>query len=206
MGLPPSVHDPQKVRDLAEQILGDARYQRPSKSIPDRILGWFLDQIGSVVGSLVGSGAGAVVAWAAVLGVVSLTILLIVRYGRVGGFERSTEPTARLMVELARTPAEWLAEAEAMEAAGRWKEGLRCRHRALVGSLVHRGAIPERAGRTAREYVGDVVVARVEVAAEFAEATDLFEQAWYGDVPTGPDESARFQQLGDDILGTRVRT
>lgn len=205
MGLPPSVHDPQQVRDLANHILADPRYQRPSKSIPDRILGWFLEQIDKVLGSLVGSVAGAVVAWVVVLGVIGLMIYLIVRFGRVGRLPRSEESAARVMVELTRTPAEWRAEADAMEGAGRWKDGLRCRHRALIGDLVRRSAIPDRAGRTAREHVDDIAVTRPEVVEGFTEATALFEAAWYGDLPTGPDESARFRELAEAVLDERVR-
>ena len=205
MGLPPSVHDPQGVRDLADQILADRRYERPPKSVPDRILDWFLEQIDSVLGSLVGSGAGTVIAWAVVIGVVALITYLIVRYGRVGGLERPAAPSARMMVELTRTPGEWLAEAASLEAVGRWREALRCRHRALIGELVRQGAIPDRAGRTAREYVRDVAVSRVAVLEDFVAATDLFERVWYGHLPTAREECARFQELSDGVLRERVR-
>lgn len=205
MGLPPSVHDPEAVRGLADEILSDARYQRPGKSIPDRVLDWFLEQIGSVLGSLVGSGAGTVIAWAVVLGVISLVIYLIVRYGRVGRLDRPAARSARVMVELTRTPAEWLTEADSLEAAGRWREALRCRHRALIGELVRQGAIPDRAGRTAREYVSDVEVARPAALEDFVAATDLFEGAWYGHLPTSREDCARFQQLSAGVLRERVR-
>ncbi len=83
MDLPPPVHDPGTVRDLADSILADPRYRRPPKSIPDRILDWFGEQLGKVLGSLVGSGAGTLLAWAVVLAAVGLVVFLVVRYGRV---------------------------------------------------------------------------------------------------------------------------
>ena len=49
MDLPPPTHDPGSVRDLADQILADTRYDRPPKLIPDRVLDWFGEQIGKVV-------------------------------------------------------------------------------------------------------------------------------------------------------------
>ena len=156
MQLPPSVHDPQAVRDLADTILRQPRYDRPSKSIPDRILEWFGDQLGKVLGSLVGGTAGALVAWIAVLAAVALVVYLIVRHGRVGSLPAAERSPAGVMIELTRSLQSWLAAAEALEAEGRWKEGLRCRHRALIAHLVRRGAIPDRVGRTAGEYVGDV--------------------------------------------------
>lgn len=207
MDLPPPVHDPGSVRDLADQILADPRYDRPAKSIPDRILDWFGEQIGKVLGSLVGSGAGTVVAWIVVLGAVAFVVYLIVRYGRGVNLSAVAGPTRPdVMVELSRTPAEWRGEAEVLEADGRWAAALRCRHRALVGELVRRGAIPEQAGRTAGEYVADVVRSQPEAAASFAAATALFEAAWYGGAATGRAESTRFQELEAEVLSVRVGT
>lgn len=204
MELPPSDHDPQEVRDLAESILASSRYDRPSRSIPDRILEWFGEQLGRVLGSLVGSGAGTLIAWLFVLGVVALVVYLIVRFGRLGRLPRSPGRPSGVMVELTRTPREWRAEAEALEARGRWKEGLRCRHRALIAELVRRGAIADQAGRTAREYVGDVAISLPEVAPALAAATELFESAWYGAVSTGRDEASQFQALDAEVLAAGV--
>lgn len=204
MELPPSVHDPQRVRDLADSILADPRYDRPPKSIPDRILEWFGDQLGKVLGSLVGSGAGTIVAWSIVLAAIGLVVFLIVRYGHVGRIPRPEDRASPVMVELTRTPQEWRAEAAALEAAGRWREGLRCRHRALVAELVRHGAIPDQAGRTAGEYVRDVAVTLPDAAPALAAATELFEAAWYGDVPTGAAEAARFEALDARVLAVRV--
>lgn len=206
MDLPPPTHDPGSVRDLADQILAEPRYDRPPKSIPDRVLDWFGEQIGKVLGSLVGSGAGTVFAWAVVLAAVALVVYLVVRYGRIGRLPQAAGRRSDVMVELSRTPAEWRRQAEELEASGRWAEGLRCRHRALVGELVRRGAIPDQAGRTAGEYVGDVAGSLPGAAGAFRTATELFEAAWYGAVVTGPAEAARFQALEADVLAVRVGT
>jgi hypothetical protein len=192
------------VRDLADRILREARYDRPSKSIPDRILEWFAEQLGRVLGSFVGSGAGTLVAWALVVGAVGFVIYLIVRYGRVGRLPRPLERGAELMVELTRTPSEWRADAAALESQGRWKDGMRCRHRALIGELVRRGAVRDQAGRTAGEYLRDVTVSLPDAAPAMAAATELFEAAWYGDVPTGPAEAERFERLDRQVLAARV--
>jgi len=204
MELPPPAHDPAAVRDLADRILREARFERPSKSIPDRVLEWFGEQLGRVLGSFVGSGAGTLVAWALVAGAVGLVVYLVVRYGRLGTLPRQRERSAGLMVELTRTPAEWRADAAALEAQGRWKEGLRCRHRAMIGELVRRGAISDQAGRTAGEYVRDVMVSLPDAAPAMAAATELFEAAWYGDAPTGRAEAERFEGLDRQVLAARV--
>lgn len=204
MELPPSDHDPEVVRDLARSILAESRYDRPPRSVVDRVLDWFGEQLGSVLGSLVGSGAGALVAWAFVLAAVGLVVFLIVRYGRVGRVPRSAVGRSSVMVELTRTPSQWRTDAAALEAQGRWREGLRCRHRALVGDLVRRGVLGDEPGRTAGEYVRDVTTALPDTALAMAAATELFEAAWYGDLPTGADEAARFESLAAQVLAARV--
>ncbi len=206
MELPPPEHDPQAVRELAQRILSEGRYDRPTESIPDRILGWFGDQIGKVLGSLVGSGTGTLVAWALVIGAVSFVVYLIVRHGRVGSLPRPARREAELMVELSRSPAEWRRQAESLEAEGRWKEALRCRHRALIGDLVRRGVIPEQAGRTAGEYLRDVRTTLPDAAAPMAAATELFEAVWYGEAATGPADAERFGRLDAEVLASPTVT
>ena len=73
------------------------------------------------------------------------------------------------MVELTRSAARVAAGPRRLEGEGRWAEGLRCRHRALVADLVAGASSPSRPGRTAGEYVADVA-ARPGVAPAFAAA------------------------------------
>jgi hypothetical protein len=200
MELPPSSHDPESVRDLADRILAEARYDRPEPSIPDRVLEWFGEQLGKVLGSAVGTGVGTVVFWLVVLGTAAFLVYLVVRHGRVGALPRLPGRERDVMVELTRSPHEWLEEAATLEAQGRWREGLRCRHRALIGELVRQGAVRDQAGRTAREHLRDVASAAPAAATPLAAATDLFEAAWYGHAPTGADESARFRSLAAEVL------
>jgi hypothetical protein len=204
MGLPPSQHDPAAARELADSILSDPRYDVAPESIPERVMGWVGDQIVRVLDALVGSGGGTIVAWLIVLGAIGGVVYLLVRYGRVTipPLERDVEP--EVMVELTRSAVEWRREAERLEGEGRWAEGLRCRHRALVADLVRRGVIPEQAGRTAGEYVRDVERGRPDASPSMAAATELFEAAWYGGAETGPAEAARFATLTDDVLAVRA--
>lgn len=205
MELPPSSHDPGAVRDLADSILAQPRYDRPPRSLPDRVLDWFGEQLGRVLGSLVSGEAGALLAWAFVIAALALVAYLVLRFGRVGRLPTPARHRDEVMIELTRSPAEWRAEAERLEAAGRWKEGLRCRHRALVAELVRRGTLPDRPGRTAREHVREVASSLPGAVEPLAAATDLFEAAWYGDAPTGQDEARRFEALASQVLDGRVR-
>jgi len=203
MGIPPSEHDPEAVRQLADRILSEARFDRPPESIPDRVMSWLGDQLARALGGLVGGGGGTLVAWVILLGAVGGVVYLLVRHGRVSipSLARADEPEA--MVELTRSAREWRADADRLEAEGRWAEGLRCRHRALVADLVGRGAIPEQPGRTAGEYVRDVARTLPEATPALAAATDLFEAAWYGGADTGPAEAERFVDLDARVLAVQ---
>jgi hypothetical protein len=199
--LPDPVSDPEQVRRIADDILADPRYQPPTESPWEVFLGWVGDRIADLLGRLGGSGGGAVLAWVLLAGIVAAIVLVVLRFGPGVRIERTDRPgAAPSMVELARSPAEWRAEAARLEAAGRFREAMRCQHRALVADLVAAGAIPEIPGRTAREYVADVTMARPPSGPSMAAATDLFEAAWYGDAPTGPPELARFVELEHEVL------
>jgi hypothetical protein len=204
MGLPPSAHDPGSVRELADEILSQARYDRPAKSIPDRVMEWFGEQLTKLIEGLVGGGGGAIVAWIILLGAAAAVIFLLVRYGRVTVPALARDPEPEVMVELTRTARAWREEADRLEGEGRWAEGLRCRHRALVADLVRRGTIPEQAGRTAGEYARDVARRLPDAAVSFAAATELFEAVWYGGATTGPAEAERFRDLDARVLAVRV--
>jgi hypothetical protein len=206
MGLPPSAHDPTAVRDLADQILSQARYDEPSKSIPERVMSWLGEQLTRLVEALAGGGDAFVtlLAWAILLGAAGAILYLLVRHGRLMLPAASVDPEPVVMVELTRTAREWRDEADALEAAGRWEEGLRCRYRALVADLVRRGVIADQAGRTAGEYARDVALRQPDAAPSFSAATELFEAVWYGGASSGPAESERFRALDQRVLAVRV--
>ncbi len=153
-----------------------------------------------------GSGAGTLLAWTVVLASLAAVAYLVARHdGR--RLPRGALPAAPApMVELTRSPDEWRRAAAELEAAGRWREGLRCRHRGLVGELVRRGAVRDQAGRTAGEHLRDVAAAWPGAAAPMAAATELFEAAWYGRAETAAAEAARFGDLQDQVLGARPVT
>jgi hypothetical protein len=205
--LPEPVHDPEEVRSLAEQILGHPRYREPAEPLLDRFLGWVGDRLADLL-SLAGGGEGAVggiLSWLLIAAALLAIGYVVYRYGRNFRIERTSEPgAAPAMVELTRSPAAWREEAAALASEGRYREAVRCRHRALVADLVAADVIPEIPGRTAREYVADVAVNRPPAGPSAAEATDLFEAAWYGDAPTGAPELARFEDLEARVLDRRT--
>jgi hypothetical protein len=200
--LPIPQHDPAEVRRRADDILSRPEYRQPAETIPERIQRWFSEQLGKLFSNLAGSGAGTLVAWLVMLAACAVVALLVVRLTR--GVQRDPTERHEVMVELTRTPAQWRAEADQLEARGAWKEALRCRYRALVGELVGRDTIPEIPGRTSGEYVRDVAANAPDAAVAFAAATELFELAWYGGRETTAATCARFREVERDVLERKV--
>ena len=196
--LPEPTRSPEEVQRRAEEILSRPEFRRPEPSLFDRVQEWVVDQLARVFSALSGGGRGSVVGLVLLVAAIGALVFFATRFARTV----SAEPRAR-PVE-ARTPvrsaAEWLAEAERCEAAGRWRDGVRYRHRALVASLAERGVVQEVPGRTAGEYRADITSAVPGAARDVAAATDLFDRVCYGDVPTGPDERDRFETLAGRVL------
>lgn len=205
MDLPAPSLDPARVRDLTKEILRRPEFRPPRRSLLQAVWHWLATQLDKLLGRIFG-GSGGGPPWAALLvvGVVAAVVvgLVVMTAGRRrrGGRHRR-EPVVVLRGHgPARSPAQWRAEAAAHEAAGRWRDALRCRYRALVAELAGRGVVEEIPGRTSGEYRQDVSVKVPAAGAAFDGATDLFEQAWYGDRPTGRDEQTTFDDLARRVL------
>lgn len=212
---PPLELDPDEVRRLADEILGRAEFAPPSRGLIQRVLDWIGDRIADVLDGLspgrgtsggtvaggVGSGGSAILT--VVLLVAAIVLVAVAVRALQGRWRIGRKPPSEdveVEVEERRTVDEWEAAARRHEAVQEWKDGLRCRFRSLVERLVARGTVPDIAGRTSGEYRTDVAEAVPEAAADFAGAAELFERAWYGDLPTGPDEAGRFQVHAERVL------
>jgi hypothetical protein len=206
--LPASEHDPQRVREAADEILSrpEYRWEDDSANPLDRAADWLAERLGDAFGAVGVGGGGALpaaVGWV-VLGLLVLLVVVIIWRARAGLRPDRTAKAggARVVVDAGEEQLDWAAEALRHEAAGRWRDGLRCRYRALVGVLDERDVIPDLVGRTAGELVGDVRRSAPAALAPFRAATELFESAWYGGADGGPDERDRFARLADEVLAT----
>jgi hypothetical protein len=203
--LPVSRQDPSHIRDAARAILHRAEFAPAKRSWWSAAVQWVVRRIGHLLSRLSGLGGGSgATAWivVAVLAVlVGLIGLLAVRYW----VRLPADPSRPVVVTVAtagRSAVDWRAEAAEHERQGRWRDALRCRYRALVAELAGRGVVEEIPGRTAGEYRSVVRSTLPTVATDFSGATDLFEYAWYGDRPTGPDDQHHFDELAGRVLAT----
>lgn len=175
--LPALEHRPDSVRDTADEVLEQPAYQPPERT-PWQRLGeaaslWVRRLLGRLLASL---DRGAV-AW----GVVALTLavgaLLAWRLARQLQPDRSGAPAP--VGRVGHVSGDWHADADAHEAAGRWRAAVRCRYRALLAVLAEQGLVDEVPGRTVGEYRRAVTDAAPSMARDFDAASDLFEAVWY---------------------------
>lgn len=204
--LGPVDQDPDTIRDVACRLIESQDVCAPPAP-PDTIAA---AGSGGEVGSLLG-----LVLWVLLIAVLIALLYVGVRFvmdrrgttSRRSGAEDSGDSDndaliGAVVIDRSREPQRWRVEAEEHRAAGRYRDSLRCRYRALVGDLARRGLLDEIPGRTTGEERRQLPTSAPAAAARFFEAADLFDDAWYGRVDVGPDDDDRFQQLDRDVLAS----
>ncbi len=107
---------------------------------------------------------------------------------------------AAVAVDRSREPTHWRVEAEEHRRAGRYREAMRCRYRALVGDLARRGLIDEIPGRTTGEERTQLRQVQPDAGGPFTSAADLFDGVWYGHHAVDASDDDRFQSFERDVL------
>ena len=112
------------------------------------------------------------------------------RRKRVKGEAEADDPYAA--DELPNIPAAELAlTADQLAAAGRYKEAVRERLRAMVRDLIERGVLPQTPGWTVTELAVAATANRPALAGPMRAAVDIFSHIWYGLRPaTAEDDRA----------------
>ena len=204
--LGPIGQDADKVRDAACHIVSQNAASctpttAPRPTTPSHGTGNF-----DVVGTLL---------WILLAVAVVALVVLLVRWGgqRTGRWKRRAEqhadadPTdddvveARVVaIDRSKEPGEWRSEADEHRRAGRFRDAIRCRYRALVGDLARRGLIDEIPGRTTGEHRDQMREVRPAVSPEFDEAAELFDGAWYGHVDVDAADDDHFTALARNVM------
>lgn len=201
--------DPDDARRRAAEILAGDAFKPADKTFFQRGLDWLGRQLGKLLDllSFGGSGAaGSVIGWAVVLAALALLVVLVVRGMRRGrrpkdDDDADMEPVAVVAVE--RSGGDWRAEAAEHAAAGRWREALRCRYRAVVADLTAQGTLDAVPGRTTGEERRQVAERAPALGAPFEGVADVFDRVVYGDEPAGPADVAAVDALDRDVSATR---
>jgi hypothetical protein len=195
--LPPPAHGADDVRRLARTVLSRPEFAGPPPSLPARARDWIVARVAELLGALFGGTGPSRAGWVA-LAAVAVGALVVVRRLRRG---LTADPAVAAATDgRPKDAAAWRAEAAAHEAAGAWREALRCRYRALVAELAARGVVDDAPGRTTGEERSAVVRAVPGAAGAFGEIADLFDGAWYGHEPVGPAELRRVGAIESAVL------
>lgn len=193
-----AVDDPERIRQVTREVLSRPEYQWQRPTIIQIALEWVGRQIARLLNLLLSFGGAGFAGWVITSAVVLFLGLLAVGFlRRLSPSYGAGEPTTATTVVGAD---EWRAAAERHEAAGDWKEAVRCRYRALVLELVERGLIDELPGRTAGEYEHQVRGALPAAAEPFSDATTVFQWVWYGTAPSTPEDVRRLRELSERVL------
>ena len=191
--------DADEARRIAEQILSAPEYQEPAQPWWQKVLEKVDELFSRLFGTLGGSGGGSAIAWVilvvAVLGAVTVVVLAVRSLRRAPRSAHDAEGGLRTRRSRREPRVDWDAAAEELESEGRWREGLRARYRALVEKLSRTHVIDAAPARTTGEHRREVGQAVPDAGPEFSDAAELFDRAWYGNRPTGPEEAQRFREL-----------
>jgi len=199
--------DPDGSRRRAQEILERSEYQAPDESgetLFDRIQRWIGDRVPSGAGQGgLDIGSFVVVALVVVGALAGLTWLLVA--ARRGRAAPSEDTDAEIDITPLRSPAEWTQEAERCEREGDHRGAVRARFRALTATLATRDLVADTPGRTAGELRDDVAERAPTLSAAFEPVADLFERAWFGVVPAGPEQSRAARDLAARALAAAPR-
>lgn len=159
-------------------VLSRPEYAEAAPSLAARVRGWIAEQLGRLLEALAGTDQASLLGSLVLVVVLLAVLVLAVRFARGLRPDPATPPV--IADAVGRDPADWEADAEEHERAGRLREALRCRYRALVAELAAAGVVDEAPGRTSGEYLREVRARRPTAAADLAAVTASFDAVWYG--------------------------
>ena len=187
-----------QVRRIADDVLSRPEFLEAQPTWFQRAQRVAFDFIGRVLEAMAGNGRGSVIGTLTIIAVVLVLLYLIVRYTRtVRADPRLVDVTG---TALGRSSADWAADARACEAAGEWRDAVRCRYRELLAALAAAGLLSEVPGRTSGEYLTAFSADVPDAAEAFADATRRFEAAWYSHAATSASDVDAFRDAASQTL------
>lgn len=197
--LPPAAAGAEQVRRVVAEVLARPEYSELPPSVAARVREWLAEQLGRLLEAVLGTGQASLVG--SVLLAVAVVVAVVVAVRFAGGLRGDPEAAVVTAEGLGRDPADWAADADEHRRAGRHRDALRCRYRALIAVLAAAGVVEETPGRTAGEYLAEIRRRRPEVAGHAAAVTAAFDAVWYGHAPV---DAAELDQVAGRVEAVRA--
>lgn len=199
----PVGHDPDAIRDAACRLVSPESVcspPDPASDVDPPDVGWLGPVVEAVVWVLFVALVVVLVAWVLRVVVARRPARRRSRVERDSASAGTVEEIGSVVVDRSREPADWRREADEHRRAGRWRDALRCRYRALVGDLARNELIDEIPGRTTGEERAQLDRALPAGQAPFGDAADLFDESWYGRRRVDDDDVATMEELERRVL------
>lgn len=180
--LPVPDNSPTDARRLADEILQRPEFQRAKPGVLERIQDRVARQLSKLFQFASDSGLGTVLSVLFLAGALAVIAWLIVRVWKVRVVkpERAAMIDADVMVRSDIDAAQWRAMAQEHAAAGRWRESIRCRYRALVAEMAERRVVDDSDASTTGSERQQVAEHAPDAAASFDDVATIFDEVWYG--------------------------
>ncbi|MEU5877333.1 DUF4129 domain-containing protein [Spirillospora sp. NPDC047279] len=196
-----------EAREAARRELEKPIYHQDDPSWLERLWNRFTEWLGrlfeeSSAPQAHGNGGG----WVSIVIIVvillaAIALILWVMRGRRNARSRKES----LLEETPTRARDHRDAAEDHAAAGRWREAIRERLRAIARDLEERAILGPRPGRTADELAAEAGDALPDLADELAAGVRIFDDVWYGDRPGTPDGYAALTRLEERVRAARPR-
>jgi len=160
-------------------VLARPEFRQNAPGLVSQFVDLLREWLGRFLEAIVGAGRGDVVGTIVTVAFVVVVVVLVARFA--SRVRRDPSRDVAVAGVTGRAPREWLAEAEAHERAGRWRQAVRCRYRLLLARLAVRGLLDEVPGRTSGEYLREAGINLPAARDDLRLATTAFEEVWYGD-------------------------
>lgn len=178
-------------------MLARPEFRENAPGLVSQFLNLLREWIGRFLEAIVGAGRDDIVGTIVTVAFLVVVVVLVVRFA--SRVRRDPSRDVAVSGATGRAPREWLAEAEAHERAGRWREAVRCRYRLLLARLAARGLLDEVPGRTSGEYLREAGANLPAAGADLRLATSAFEAAWYGDRTPDAGQVRRVAEAVDRV-------
>ncbi|MGD9792376.1 MAG: DUF4129 domain-containing protein [Acidimicrobiia bacterium] len=199
----PDDNSADEARRLADEILQRPEFQRAKPGLLERSRDWLARQLSKLFQFASDSGLGTVLSVLFLAGAVTVIAVLIIRVWKVRVVrpERADMIDADVTVRSGIDAAGWRAMAQDHASAGRWREAIRCRYRALVAEMAERRLVDDNDASTTGAERQQVAERAPSAASSFEDVTNIFDEVWYGGGQADADTDSKVADESTKALG-----